>query len=112
MESCPKALLSLPVGPDAELFDVTEALLLDPPDYVVANTGIGMRAWMAAADSWGLGESLLTMLKDSVVLARGPKASAAVQQSGVDVAVKAASERLEELVTLLVDVGVSGRRIA
>ncbi len=103
---------TLPVGPDAELFEVTEALLLDPPDYVVANTGIGMRAWMAAADSWGLGDSLLTMLKDSVVLARGPKASAAVHQSGVDVAAKAASERLEELVAMLLEAGVAGRRIA
>lgn len=103
---------TLPVGPDEELFEVTESLLFDPPDYVIANTGIGMRAWMAAADSWGLGDSLLTMLKDSVVLARGPKASAAVHQSGVPVAAKAASERLEELVTLLLDAGVVGRRIA
>jgi uroporphyrinogen-III synthase len=106
------SIRTLPVGPDEELFGVTEALLLDPPDLVIANTGIGMRAWMAAADSWGLGDALLTMLKDSVVLARGPKASAAVHQSGISVASCAPSERLDELISIALQLGIDGRRVA
>ncbi len=103
---------TLPMGPDEELYDVTEQLLMRPPDYVVANTGIGMRAWIAAAESWGLGDALVTMLKDSLVFARGPKASAAVHQSGIGVAARASSERLDELVGMLIESGVGGRRIA
>ncbi len=103
---------TLPVGPDEELFDVTERLLLRPPDYVVANTGIGMRAWIAAAESWGHGDALISMFNDSQVFARGPKASAAMHQSGVRVAAKASSERLDELVRMLIECNISGRRIA
>ncbi len=103
---------TLPVGPDEELYDVTELLLMNPPDFVVANTGIGMRAWLAAADSWGFGDALTTMLKDSLVFARGPKASAAMHQSGIGVAARASSERLDELVTLLIEAGVNGRTVA
>jgi uroporphyrinogen-III synthase len=103
---------TLPVGPDEELFDVTERLLVHPPDFVVANTGIGMRAWIAAAESWGLGESLIGMFNDSLVFARGPKASAAMHQSGVIVAAKASSERLDELIRMLIESNVAGRRVA
>jgi uroporphyrinogen-III synthase len=103
---------TLPMGPDEELYDVTERLLMRPPDFVVANTGIGMRAWIAAAESWGLGDALVTLLKDSSVFARGPKASSAVHQSGIGVVAKASSERMDELITMLQEVGVEGKTVA
>jgi uroporphyrinogen-III synthase len=103
---------TLPVGPDEELFEVTERLLVRRPDYVVANTGIGMRAWIAAAESWGLGEPLLSMFNDSQVFARGPKASAAMHQAGVNVTAKAGSERLDELIGMLIEADVRGRTVA
>ena len=44
--------------------------------------------------------------------ARGPKASAAVHQAGLDVTAKAASERLEEVVDLVLSAEEAGVRIA
>jgi uroporphyrinogen-III synthase len=67
---------------------------------------------IAAAESWGLGDSLLAMLKDAQVVARGPKASAAVHQAGVPVAARAESERMDELINMLIAIGVEGRTVA
>ena len=39
---------------DDELHSNTEALIADPPDILVAHTGIGFRGWVAAAEGWGL----------------------------------------------------------
>ena len=81
--------------------EATERVIADPPDLVVANTGIGMRGWFAAADSWGLGEALFDALALARIYARGPKAAAAVHQWGLDVVASAPSERLAELVEML-----------
>ena len=40
----------------------------------MANTGIGMRGWMEAAEGWGLGEALRPRLAGAYLVARGPKA--------------------------------------
>src|SRR5271155_1168782 len=39
---------------DDELHSNTEALIAQPPDILVAHTGIGFRGWVAAAEGWGL----------------------------------------------------------
>lgn len=59
--------------------------------WLFANTRIGMRAWFAAAESWGIGEALLGALSETEILARGPKASAAVYQAGLHVSGRATS---------------------
>ena len=43
------SIKTLPLDAAQELRSITELLLRDPPDYVIANTGIGMRGWFAAA---------------------------------------------------------------
>lgn len=103
---------TLSVGPDDTLHLVTEQLILTPPDVVIANTGIGMRAWFAAADSWGIGEALHGSLAECEIFARGPKASSAVHQAGLDVVARAESERMEEVIDILVARGVRGQTIA
>ena len=40
---------------DEELRAVTLRLIDDPPQYLAATTGIGIRAWLEAAQTWGLG---------------------------------------------------------
>lgn len=32
-----------------------DALVADPPDYLVVTTGLGMRMWLEAAATWGVG---------------------------------------------------------
>ncbi len=103
---------TLPIGPEDDLHAVTEQLILDPPSVVIANTGIGMRAWLAAADAWGIGEALMSSLSTALVYARGPKASAAVHQSGLDVTARASSERMDEVIDMVIEAGVVGRTVA
>src|SRR5437763_6727738 len=71
------SIRTLPVGADDELRATTELLIPRPPDFFLANTGIGVRSWMAAADSWALGTDLLRALAGARIYARGAKASGA-----------------------------------
>ena len=76
---------TLPIVADGNLRAVTEALLRKPAAIVIANTGIGMRAWLSAADSWGGGEQLGNRLREAGVGARGPKAGGSVGTPGCSV---------------------------
>lgn len=97
---------------DAELRAATHGVIASRPDYLVATTGIGVRAWVEAAQAWGLAESLLDALSATRVAARGPKATAAVHTAGLPVWSAPESERLEDLVESLVAEGVAGRTVA
>lgn len=57
---------------DQELHRHTEAVIAQPPDILVAHTGIGFRGWVAAADGWGLAPQLLSALSQARIVARGP----------------------------------------
>ena len=103
---------TLPIGPEDDLHAVTEQLILDPPNILIANTGIGMRAWFAASDACGIGEALMSSLSTASVYARGPKASAAVHQSGLDVTARASSERMDEVIDMMIAAGVAGKTVA
>jgi uroporphyrinogen-III synthase len=90
------------MAPDSELplRNATEAVIARPPDVVIANTGIGMRTWFAAADDMGLGPALNAALNQSKIVARGPKASAAVRSRSLDVFARCATERMLETIDL------------
>src|SRR5215212_7951431 len=77
------ALRIVPIADDAELRAATRGCLETPPDIVLVNTGIGMRGWLEAADGWGLGEPLRAVLSRAYLVARGPKARAAVRTAGL-----------------------------
>lgn len=100
------------LGHDDAVRRATEAVIAGRPDYLVATTGIGMRAWFDAAQAWGLGDALLRTLSDAHVVARGPKAAAAVQVAGLDPTMTVESERLDDLVPLLAARGLAGRTVA
>jgi uroporphyrinogen-III synthase len=106
------SIKTLPLGDAQPLRDVTQRVIEDPPDVVIANTGIGVRAWFAAADSWGLGEALVGALAESRLVARGPKASAALHTAGLEVAERAVSERLDEVVDMILARPVDGITVA
>lgn len=103
---------TLPLAGEEGLRSVTDALIEQPPDVVIANTGIGMRGWLSAAESWGLGAALASVLRGAEIVARGPKAAGAIVTIGGDVAWRGASGRLADVVTHLTDRGVAGMRIA
>ena len=104
---------TLPLTSEIRLRTLTESVVQRAPDYVVANTGIGIRGWFSAAESWGLEEALLQALSTSQVLCRGPKAAGAVSAAGLAVSWRAPGEELQEVLEyLLEEKDVAGRRVA
>lgn len=105
------AIRTLPVGAESPLRRATEDLIARPPDVLIANTGLGIRSWFAAADTWGLGRALDAALGRARIYARGPKASGAIHAAGLEVVARARSERLSELVDLVIEHVQPGHRV-
>jgi uroporphyrinogen-III synthase len=103
---------TVPLAPDDGIRPATEALLVDPPEVLVANTGIGIRSWFVAAESWGLGEALHGALAGARIVARGPKAAGAILTAGLDVEWRAPSEMLAEVVDQVVATAPPGTHVA
>jgi uroporphyrinogen-III synthase len=83
---------------DQVLRSRTAEVIAQPPDFLLASTGFGMRTWLAAADSWGLRDALLAALRPVRVANRGAKAASANQAVGLTEWGRAPHERLDELV--------------
>ncbi len=92
------ALRIVPLADDTDLREATRACLDQPPDVLMANTGIGMRGWLEAAEGWGLAEPLHAVLARAYVVARGPKARGAIRAAGLHDQWSPASESCEEVV--------------
>jgi uroporphyrinogen-III synthase len=103
---------TLPFGDDGPLREATESVLARPPDLLVATTGIGIRSWFGAAETWAIDRELRDALARARVVCRGPKARAALAAAGLATEFDEPSERLDRLVDALVDGGVRGARIA
>ncbi len=106
------ALGMVPHTDDEALVAGTRALIADPPDVVVATTGVGFRGWIEAADAAGIAGPLLEVLEGARIVARGPKARGAVQAAGLDVDWVAESETAAEIAEVMLGEGVAGLRIA
>ena len=96
---------------DEELRRMTRAVIAEPPDYLVATTGIGMRAWLETAAAWGLEDDLLAALRPAKIVARGPKASGAVQAGGLEVWARSSTERMDDVLAILLAEPLAGRRV-
>lgn len=97
---------------DDALRAATLRLIDAPPDYLAATTGIGIRAWFETAQVWGLGDQLLDALRDTRIVARGPKAAGAVQAVGLDVWRSAANEQMDQLLVHLLAEPLAGLCVA
>ncbi len=89
----------------------TQEVLANPVDMFIATTGIGIKSWFAAADSWGLLESLIEKLGTAEILARGPKSVGALRRSGLRELWSPESECFEDVLAHLRGRDLSGRRI-
>ena len=89
------------LGSDERLRSATTALVDGPPEVLVVTTGIGIRAWIEAAQSWGLDRALLDALAGARIVARGPKATAAAQALGLEVWATSTDERMTGVRVLL-----------
>lgn len=106
------AIEMVPLPDDDELRQHTRALIADPPDIVIATTGIGLRGWMAAADGWGMAGDLTDALAGARIVSRGPKATGALRAAGLPEEWSPESESSRELLHYLLEGGIAGTRIA
>lgn len=106
------ALRIVPIADDAELRAATRACLATPPAIVLVNTGIGMRGWLEAADGWGLAEPLRAVLARAYLVARGPRARAAIRAAGLQDQWSPEGEGYEEVVGHLAARGIVGLTVA
>lgn len=103
---------TLYLADDAALRAATSSLVGSPPAYLVATTGVGIRAWLEAAHTWGLGDQLTACLMQTRIVARGPKAAGAVQSAGLEVWQRSPTERLPEILDILRAEPLVGQRVA
>ena len=96
---------------DAELRAATEDVLAKPVDMFLATTGIGMKAWLDAAERWGLLEPLLETLRSAEILARGPKSVGALRRRGLRELWAPESECFEDVLEHLRGRSLDGVRI-
>lgn len=106
------AIRSEPVVDPERLRAVVADLIADPPQWLVANTGYGMRALFALLDEWEEADRLRAALSHGRVVARGPKAAGAVRSIGLELAWRSPSEQLTEVADHLIGEGITGSRIA
>ncbi|MER7418163.1 uroporphyrinogen-III synthase [Micromonospora peucetia] len=101
----------VPLADDTDLWEATRACLDRPPDVLLANTGIGMRGWLEAAEGWGLAERLRGALADAYVVARG-SARGTVRAAGLCDRWSSDAESCEEVIEHLCRRGVAGQVVA
>ncbi|MEX0658769.1 MAG: uroporphyrinogen-III synthase, partial [Egibacteraceae bacterium] len=75
---------TVPPASDRRLHIETVAILRAEPAWLVASTGVGMRAWGEAAEASGLGGALRLLVASTPAVARGPKALAGLRSLGGD----------------------------
>lgn len=110
---CSAPAISMVALPDDdELQRCTKALVAQPPDVLIATTGIGFRGWVSAADGWGLVNELIAALSSARIVARGPKATGALRAAGLREEWSPQSESSRDVLAHLLESGVDGRRIA
>ncbi|MDQ2754620.1 MAG: uroporphyrinogen-III synthase [Actinomycetota bacterium] len=99
--------------PDVDELRARTAAFIDaPPDFLVANTGLGIRRWLELAETWGCDEPLRAALGRVRVAARGPKAAGALRRAGIAVWWRAPDEQLSSVAAELRTAGVSGLQVA
>ena len=96
---------------DAHLKAATEDVLSAPVDLFLATTGIGLKAWFAAVERWGLKERLLEHLGHGEILARGPKSVGALRAHGLRELWAPESEEFEDVLEHLRGRDLAGKRI-
>ncbi len=96
---------------DRQLRATTEEVLARPVDLFLATTGVGMRTWLDAAESWGLLDELLDALRRAEILARGPKSVGALRRRGLRELWSPPSECFEDVLEHLRGRRLQGMRI-
>jgi uroporphyrinogen-III synthase len=105
-------ITTLYLASDDHLRRATAEVMAQPPDYLVATTGIGVRAWLDAAHTWGVADELVAALAGARIVARGPKAAAALQINGLATWELSPTEQMDAVADILLAEPLTERRVA
>ncbi|HZN14371.1 MAG TPA: uroporphyrinogen-III synthase [Acidimicrobiales bacterium] len=97
---------------EAPLHEATDRLIDDPPDILVATTGIGMRGWMTATRASGREQHLLAALRQARIVARGPKVHGALHEAQLPIWRDEPSEQLAPIIARLAAEEPPGTHVA
>lgn len=97
---------------DENLRSATDDVLAEQVDVLAVTTGAGFRGWLETAGGWGVGERLRASFGGARIVVRGPKAKGAVRAAGLAESWSAPGESNAELLEHLLELGVSGLRVA
>lgn len=97
---------------DHQLRAEMDAILAASPDWLVASTGTGMRAWGEAADAHGTGAALRALVATTPAVARGPKALGGLRSLGGDACFVSPQETDADVARWLADRVRPGQRVA
>ena len=91
---------------------LTERACRRPPQYLLANTGYGMRTWFGLCKEWGLLDELVAALgAGTSIAARGAKVLGELRKVGLDAFYKAPGETLGEVVDRLLEEDLTGKDV-
>jgi uroporphyrinogen-III synthase len=106
----------LRVRPDGDhrggLWAATAAVIACPPDYFIATTAIGVRAWLDAAATWGLRNDLVDALRRTRIVARGPKVVGALHTASLPIWRSDRTGTIADVVDALAAQRLDGARVA
>lgn len=105
-------LTSVAPESDRRLREETEAILAARPAWLVASTGVGMRAWAEAADAHGLGDALRHLVATTPAAARGPKALGGLRSLGGEAQFVSPQETDADVARWLADTAEAGTVVA
>jgi len=101
-----------PIAENGRLRASTQLVIARPPEYLVATTGIGVRSWLNAAASYGGRDRLVDALRDTRILARGPKVVGALSEAGLHPWFVEPSGRTQPMIDLLHRRSLTGAHVA
>jgi uroporphyrinogen-III synthase len=107
----------VPLGSNQEALEFARKLAAGEVDMVVLTTGVGVKALASAVESVCLREKLSQYLNEVVIVARGPKPTAALRELGVRVSIAVPEPNTWRDLLAVLDQSkdafpVSGRRVA
>src|SRR5688572_21967834 len=106
------ALAELPDLDPQQIAALVRSLEERPAKLAIFQTGVGTKALFAATDSLGLTQSLLEILSNAVVVARGPKPTGALRSRQVRIDRAAADPfTTKEILASISDVPMKGERV-
>lgn len=93
------------------LRELTERCIDNPPDVLVATSSYAVTTWLAAADSWDMGDRLRSVLRECRILARGPKTSGALWAEGIAHREPVPGGSTRDILAQLLIEGIRGARL-